>query len=179
MSPDSAKRVRNSKENALTDAEIEGMMSNCQTIEEKFVVPVLIYSGMRVSEFCRMKKDWIDFVSNKIMVPSGKTKAAQRSIPIISPRLEAVLKAWFSMHDDVPYTKSGIWRMVNRVARRAKIEHRVYPHALRATFASLLGHKVTAPTLMYIAGWSQLKTSEIYVKSNEKRALEEANKIEL
>jgi len=174
-----------SKENALTDSEIEGLLNACTTPEDKFVVISLIYSGMRVSEFTHMKKEWIDWQEETINVPpqseswKPKTKTAIRSIPIIHEiRLKEALRGYFAMHDSVKWTRVGVWSKIKRLARKAGIPHKVHPHALRATAATLFAHAgLSAPTVQYILGWSQLKTAEHYVQSSKKRAMEEVKKV--
>lgn len=178
-----------SKENSLTDVEIEKLILNCKSVMEKFVIITLIYSGMRVGELQHMRKTWVNFVENKIVIPleenctccangkwSPKTKAGARSIPITDARLQAVLRGYFAINEEVDYTGVGLWKIVRRVASRAGIEHKVYPHALRATFASIMAHKISSPSLMYVMGWSRIRTAEEYIRPTERRAFEEISK---
>lgn len=174
-----------SKENALTDSEIEKLLNACVTPEDKFIVITLIYSGMRVSEFTHMKKDWIDWQDETINIPaqSGdwkpKTKTAVRSIPISHEiRLREALRSYFAMHDHVKWTRVAVWMRIKKLAGKAGIPHKVHPHSLRATAATLFAHAgLSAPAVQYILGWSQLMTAEHYVQSSKKRAMEEVKRV--
>lgn len=184
-----------SKENALTDKEIEDMFNACKDDKDKLILLVLVYSGLRVSEFAHLRASWVDWQEETINVPAmqncnklccvqragswqPKTKMAVRSVPMKEVRLKEVLRAYFTLNNEVPLTTVAIWYRVKRLAQRANIAHKVYPHALRATAATLFAHKgISAPTLQYIMGWSQLKWAELYVQSSKRRALEEVDKV--
>jgi integrase len=68
--------------------------------------------------------------------------------------------------------------MFKKLALKAHIFRDLYPHALRATAATMLAYeKISAPTLKYIMGWSSLQAAEDYVKSDMHLAHSEIRKI--
>lgn len=60
------------KRNLLTDQEIEDLINACNTAIEKLVIKGLLYTGMRVSEFIHMRRDWIDWDSGFIRIPESQ-----------------------------------------------------------------------------------------------------------
>jgi len=83
----------------------------------------------------------------EVTKPSGvwkpKTFESVRSIPIV-PEAEQILKKFFAKHkkimDIIPSMGAAYYR-IRRIARRARIEHPVFPHAARGTFATLPARK--------------------------------------
>jgi len=169
-----------SKENVLEKHEIEVLLTNCKTEEETFLLTALVYTGMRVSELSHMNKSWIKWQNLQIIIPqhdgewSPKTKQGSRTIPLIEPRLKEVLRAWFTLRENVAMDRSTIWRIVKRVAARSELTKKVYPHALRATFATMLAFMgMSSASIQHILGWAKLTTAESYVQSTGIRAIEE------
>lgn len=60
-----------------------------ETMADAFIL--LLDTGMRPDEACRFEWEWIDWARNLIRIPNGKTRAAERSVPI-SARLHVRLK---------------------------------------------------------------------------------------
>lgn len=164
-------RKGKTKENLLTDQELEKITRACRGFRETFVLTVLLYTGMRVSEFIHMKKSWIDKdrgliripknqpcscnsckreLKNKkgeITKPSGlwkpKTVEAIRPIPIVS-EVQPILEKFFSTHKAVMElvpSRGSAYYDVRKIARRTDVKHLVFPHVMRGTFATLLATK--------------------------------------
>ena len=170
--------VRFSKEDILSKEEVDDLINACKSKKETFVATALVYSGMRAGELENMKETWINWQKDIIKIPKQqgkwkpKTKAAEREIPIIETSLRRVLRDWFLKQDDVGISRVSIFRIIRRVAQRIKIMRKVYPHALRATYASMLAERNISPaTIQAIMGWSKLATAESYVRA--RRAIEE------
>lgn len=190
--------IHKSKEDILSEEEVEEIIKNSKTIIERLVVITLIYTGLRVSEFIHLKKDWIDWQREKIQVPlkipcdckdclkfrkgvwSPKTRTGQRKIPLLDERAKTILRSWFTINDNINLTPSGVWGIVKRVAKRANITHKVYPHALRATAAQIFCQKyrLSAATLQYIMGWKDITIAISYIRPDEQRALEEIDQLQ-
>ena len=66
---------------------------------------------------------------------------------------------------DVVDNRVNTWRLVREVSRRAKISHKVFPHSLRGSFASMLADKgFDAFTIQAVLGWKKIDMAEQYVK---------------
>ena len=171
--------TRSSREDVLEDEEIEALITAAQG-HDRDIITIMIFSGLRAGEIEHMDKSWIKWQHEKIQVPkefngwSPKTKNSPRNIPIIDKRLKEALRAFFYHFEKVPYQRTTIWRKVKKAAIKAKIQHKVYPHALRATFATKLAYLgISASSMQHILGWANLSTSERYIKSTGSRAIEE------
>lgn len=169
-----------SKKDALEEEEIERLLEACKHTDEVFVITSLVYTGMRVSELAHMHRSWIRWQLEVIQIPeewqgwTPKTKQGARAIPLIEARLKEVLRGWFALNEQVAMDRSTIWRMVKRVAERSGISRKVYPHSLRATFATKLAFNgMTEASICAIMGWSSIKTAESYVKISGARAVQE------
>lgn len=77
------------KRNLLTDDEVSRLLSACGSPVEKLVVYVLLYTGMRVSEFIHMKRSWINWDSGFITVPESQPCTLHREC-----RRARVVKDW-------------------------------------------------------------------------------------
>lgn len=159
------------KENLLTDAEAEQLLEACQGFEAVFLVSMLLYTGMRISELIHMRRSWIDWkmgliripkeqscgcvfcerelrnVKGQITKPSGvwrpKTPEAVRPIPIVS-EVEGILREFLSKHEevmDIIPSRGAAYYRLRWIAKRTDIGHQVFPHACRGTFATLLARK--------------------------------------
>ena len=192
------------KRNLLTDREVSKLLNACKSFTEKFVVYVLLYTGMRVSEFIHMKWNWIG--SDFIKIPESqpcrlhwecrrrrivkdwsteenieirntwrvKVPEAARQIPIL-PEVKPVLNQFFKQHkavSEVVPDRVEAWKIVKTVARRAKLNKRIFPHVLRGTFASILaGKDFDALSIQGILGWKSVKTADEYIKISPQRLM--------
>ncbi len=159
------------KENLLTDVEMEQLLVACKGFTDVFLVSMLFYTGMRVSELVHLRREWVDWklgfinvpreqtcgcvfcerelrnVKGVVTKPSGvwrpKTPEAVRPIPIV-PEIEGILREFFTKHKEVIAlipSRGAAYYRLRWIAKRANIKHPVFPHAARGTFATLLARK--------------------------------------
>lgn len=172
------------KDNILTDEEIEMLKLSCKNKAERFLVESLLYTGMRISEFVHMKRDWINFEQKYIKVPekqacscydcrtkkngiwTPKTPSAARIIPIVE-EYEPILFEFFSLHNSVMQvikSRQIAEYMLYRIAKEAGIKKRIFPHALRGTFATILAAKdFNTFEITAVMGWRQSRTADEYI----------------
>jgi len=171
-----------SKADVLEEHELDDLLSKCETNKEKFVVYTLVFTELRADELAQMKPEWIKWQKGVLEVPlqqegwQPKTTAGARTIPIKDNRLLDILRQWSYNYNLKPIKMSRVtvWRTVQKVASRVKIMKKVYPHSLRATYATSLAYKGVSPiTLMHVMGWSDLKIANEYVTSSGARAKQE------
>jgi integrase/recombinase XerD len=189
-----------SRENVLTEEEIEMLKAACKTEEEKLVVYGLLYTGMRISEYIHLNKQWINTKTDPPSIkipyemkcncyeckkahgkkPAGmwraKTKHAERVIPIL-PEVDDILYNYFLKHNSIMETiptRIYAWKIVKEVAKRAKIKHPIFPHCIRATFATIVAKKgFDAIYLQHVMGWKQLSMAQEYVRLSGSAILDE------
>ncbi|WP_226043536.1 site-specific integrase [Natrinema sp. DC36] len=104
-----------------------------------------------------------------------KTSAGSRAVPFdFDVRTQMCIEEFADQYDRFPKSRATVNRRINQAAEEAGLEERVFPHALRATSASLLVlHGVSAHSLMAILGWEDISTARVYISSNEQSAANE------
>ena len=159
------------RENVLSQDEIDGLLEAVDTRLEDFVVRGLLYTGLRVSELVHVRKDWIDLDRWTLTVPESqpckcrdckrvlrnrkgevikpartwkpKTKSGERTIPLV-PEVREILEWFFNEHNavmDVFPYRQYINYTLDDVVDSARIGHPVFPHALRGTFATMMAER--------------------------------------
>ena len=168
--------VRYSKEDALNKNERDDLINACETDKERLVIKGLIYTGMRASEFSHMKESWIDWQREVIHIPreeggwTPKTKAGVREIPMVY-EIKKLFYDYFQKNKSIGMSRVSLFRTVKKVGARLRPFKKVYPHSLRATFASMMAEKgMPSVDIQSIMGWAKLETANSYVRST--RALE-------
>jgi len=90
------------KENLLTDFEADQLKAACKGFKDNLVVTILLYTGMRVSEFIHMRRSWIDWKMGLIRIPKMQKcscKYCERELEIMRGKRKGEI------------TKpSGIWK---------------------------------------------------------------------
>ena len=134
-----------------------------------------------------MQCSWINFQKGHIIIPSKsdqgwtpKRPDSARTIPALkmSSRAWEAVRMYYTAHSTLDITRMTVYRIVQKVASRAQLKKRVYPHSLRATAATKLAYKVHNPLILCdIFGWKQLKMAEYYIRRAGGRAELELDKI--
>ena len=179
-------------DNILTPEEIEKCKEACKTEAEKILFYGLLYTGMRISEFIHLRKEWVEkeFISipetqkcgcyecrkqierkGKIIKPSGywkvKTEAGKRIIFIL-PELKEILESYLNKHNsimEVIPNRVYAWEIIKRISKKAGVKHLVFPHSLRSTYATILASKgFDALRLKNIMGWTKITMAEQYIR---------------
>lgn len=163
-----------SEQHTRSNEEVEALLKECQNLEDRLALELAVYLGMRASEICHLRRDWIK--EGEIRIPKSqpcgcssckgiwwaKSEASVRAIPI--PGLIANdLRAFLELSDGFHLSRQALWQKVRQIGRRAKIKGDVYPHSLRATAATRLASSLTAPELCYTLGWASISMGEHYV----------------
>lgn len=157
----------------LTRREIVRLFDVVENERHKLALELLYSAGLRVGEVVCLRRRDFDFDRFIGWVRQGK---GRRDRPFIIARCLALrLKAYVvaSCSDPASYLFNGrhghmstrtIQEIINRAAKKAKIDKRVHPHALRHSFAThliedgydvaavqpLLGHVNATTTLTYV-----------------------------
>jgi len=150
---------------------------------------LLLDTGLRVGEACRLRIADVDFSQARIVV--RRTKIGDFRIVPLSvvmrkhlrrylQRRARVLGKWDIESEWLFVSESGapmsVWiadESFHRVGEKAGISRRVYPHLLRHTFAtqSLL-NGAPLPAVMRLGGWRRLQTVQRYTYMNDQVAAE-------
>lgn len=161
----------------LTEAEITKLIFNTKNIREKAIISLLAYSGIRNMELCNLRvKDFL-FTENAIRIIKGK--GIKDGVSEISPDCTKILMKYVQEYerkeDDLlfatlrkgnQYKTQDTRKLVHVVAKRAKIEKRVYPHLLRHSMsANMLLRGANIVSLKNQLRHTMLETTLHYVNS--------------
>jgi site-specific recombinase XerD len=160
-----APKIRRKPNDWLREEEDQALLRAEMNRQERIVIFLLRWSGLRVSEACSLLWDDVDFTTGRIRVRESKSDAGLRQIPL-APELETELRAWkkhlvgqkrfaarlpvLITRNRTPMSMTFAWRLVKRVANRAGVRphsgmgdniSEVTPHTLRRTFGSYLLNK--------------------------------------
>ena len=151
-------------ESLLSEEQIVNMINACRSVRDRAIVAVLYDSGCRIGEIRTMRLSSVAFdnYGAKIHV-SGKTGDRSLRLTVSVP----MLAAWVNMHPrrddpgaplwansrDRAMAYSAFQSMVPRIAQRAGIKTRVYPHLFRHSRATFLASYLTEAQLCARFGW--------------------------
>jgi integrase/recombinase XerD len=159
-------------EEMLTEEEIQKIIGCSEHPRDKAFVSVLYESGCRIGELLtlRLKHIHPDRYGAKIIV-SGKT--GMRSVRLIASA--PYLTLWANIHPDKDNPEAPVWLelrkktdsersgidhknasiLLKRLARRAGIRKRIYPHLFRHSRATHLAKQLTEAQMKEHFGWTQ------------------------
>jgi len=164
----------------LTAEELEIVRNVCINIREKAVIEFLYSTGCRVSEVVESKLNDINWNSNSLIVHGKGDKC--RTV-YFSVKCKLYLREYIEnrngdceslfIGERSPYsslTKSGLEKVVKKIALRTKINKKISPHVFRHTFATLaLQRGMDITSIQQILGHEQINTTQIYAKTNTKQ----------
>jgi len=165
-------------EELLTEEEIKAMVDAADNLRDRALISVLYESGCRVGEVLslKVKHVWSNEYGCKALV---KGKTGMRKILLITSA--PYLATWINSHPfkddpDAPLwvemkgeerkglSYSGLSTMLKRVAEKAGIKKRIYPHLFRHSRATELAKHLTESQLKAYMGWVQSsKMAGVYV----------------
>ena len=146
------------------------------------VLLTLANTGLRVGELVALEVADVETGerSGKVRVRLGKgsryrevplnaeVRQALRAYRMVRPQPAGKVESLFISQRGEALTTSGVWRMLNKYARQAGLDH-VSPHVLRHSFASLLlrEQQVDLVTVADLLGHQSVNTTMRYTRSTE------------
>ncbi len=171
----------------LTEAEVTMLIASAKNIREKAIVSLLAYSGIRNKELCNLRVCDANVGDNMLRVLEGKGKK-DRLINIsgdCSRILINYLNTYEKRQDDYlfttlkkdnQYNQSDLRKLIHLLAKRAKLNKRVYPHLLRHSLATnLLKRGANITLIQRQLGHVFIETTMIYLRSYPQRIQNEYN----
>lgn len=159
----------------LTEAEAQRLRETAAADPRAHaMISLLLYTGLRVGELCRLQVSSIDFEERTLRVLSGK--GDKDRLVVASPACMEALRGWLTVRppassDHVFPSKNGrrnvpertVQRLVRRVAKSAGLEKSVTPHMLRHTLATtLLRRGGDIRFIQRILGHASIATTQVY-----------------
>jgi integrase/recombinase XerD len=137
------------------------------------IVYVLLHTGIRVSELCRLNRSDVDFIKNELIVQKNEQ---ERLIPL-STDTRVHLQNYLQSHtskDAIFITNAGD-RITERAVQYMLKKYDVNPNKLRHTFCQkLVDSNIDIEIVSRLAGHRDLNVTKRYVKSKmNKHKLEE------
>lgn len=156
---------------ALTEAQVRSLLKRSSP-QEAAIILVLLDTGLRAAEFCKLNVPDIDLAAGTVTVRQGKG-AKDRQAYLGARSRKALLRYWGEMGlADGPavltqrgrkrLTPNSLNRTLTRVGALAGVD--VSPHALRRTFAVLnLRAGIDVYTLARLMGHESIETLRQYL----------------
>lgn len=178
------------KRKALTMEEVELIRDACNTDREKAMFELMISSGCRAAEISNADINKIKW-DDRTMTVIGKGNK-ERTV-IFSTRAKLFMQSYLNQRINKstylftaskrPYAKLGtrsIERDISDIAQRAGINHSVYPHLCRHTFANISANQnMSLPALQKLMGHSSSDTTQIYYTLDQDTLKSEYKKLAL
>lgn len=171
----------------LTADELERLlaMPNLSTptgLRDRCLLELMVRCGTRVTETCLLHLRDIDWRAGEIRIRSEIAKGGKAATLYMDEPTQALLERWKDTRRHYaarkphlfvairtgsrgePLTRRAVHKMVQRRAVKAGIEHPVWPHQLRHTFATMrLAEGFTITEVQRLMRHSDLRTTAIYL----------------
>ena len=161
--------------NILSKKEILDMINSTNFLKHKLLIELLYSSGIRVGECVNLKLENINLDERITFIKKGKgnkdryTITSRRFIEDLREYLNTRKKPSLFLFDDGYGSHISIRtaeEIVRLAAKRAGIRKRVYPHLLRASFAThLLEEGVSIEKVQKLLGHARIDTTLGYIRT--------------
>lgn len=136
------KRTQTLPTQPLDMPDVNALYRACQNERDRLIVLLLVYSGVRITEFASMTAEDIDWFKGTVVIKHGKGDVARHVSPApeVMGRLHSYLGLmpngyiWRSLRDKKPMSAHQIRKIIYAITDRAGLNH-VHPHRFRSTFA--------------------------------------------
>ncbi len=169
-----------SPQDLITEEEFERMIKACMNSRDRALLSLLYETGARIGEIGSMKIKDVTFDEYGAVVWLPKSKTKRRKLRVVYS--SSFLSAWISDHPLKDDPESPLWikltgrnalkameyadirAQIKKIAKRAGIKKRIYPHLFRHTRATRLLAKVPESIGAKYMGWiNGSKMVSVYV----------------
>ena len=177
------KKPKPSIKDTLTEGEVARILAAAKNNREKAMIAILAYSGVRANELCNLKVQDIDLDNGILKVIDGK--GGKDGVCYISRECCKMINEYLKEYETNPhlfktlqrkarYTTWALRKMVKKVAKKAGISKRVYPHLFRHSLASNLIKKgANIITVQNQLRHEKIDTTMVYIRSFPERIKDE------
>ena len=167
----------------LTEGEVARIIAATKNSREKAIIGLLAYSGLRASELCNLRVNDVDLDNGVVKVIEGK--GGRDGISYIPSECCKMISEYLKEYDTNPhlfktlrmrakYTTWALRKLIKKVARKAGVEKRTYPHLFRHSLATNLVKKgANILTVQKQLRHKNLETTQIYIRSFPERVQDE------
>ena len=151
-------------------------------LRDRCVMELMARCGLRVSECCGLHLRDVDWREGEIRLRAEVAKNGREAVLYMDEPTQRLLERWKDARRQFaagrphlfvcvrgaqrgdPLTRHGVYKMVRRRAAKVGIEHPVWPHMLRHTFATgLLARGFTISEVQRLMRHADLRTTAIYL----------------
>lgn len=156
----------------LNDVEI-GAILNLSLQKDKttaLIIPLAIFTGMRINEITNLQVQHIDLTSYQIKIVQGK--GSKDRFILINYELASKIKSYigdrkagflFVKKNLTPYTKRALQKKIENTFKELSLDKKLSAHSLRHTYATLLLRRgMSLDRIQLLLGHSKRATTEIY-----------------
>lgn len=169
----------------FSDEDVEKLLDNSGTVENRALLEFLLSTGCRVSEVQNVNRDDIDFKSGECTVIGKGNK--ERTVYISEKSMYYIKEYIMSRKDNMEQlfvnnhggrlSKESIRMRLHKIGVAAHVDN-VHPHRCRRTVATNLARKgVPIQYIQQILGHAKLDTTMIYCICDQKNVRNEYNKV--
>jgi integrase/recombinase XerD len=179
----SAPKISRYHPDYLSPADIELIIKTASSFgplekRNRAIIEILYGCGLRLSELINLERGDIEFDADFIRVTGKGNK--QRLVPIgsfaknaltdyldnqVNPTLISPQGIIFSGRGGKRFTRTGLWKIIKQMVKRAGITRRVTPHTFRHSFAThLIEGGADLRVVQELLGHADISTTEIYTK---------------
>jgi len=162
----------------ITYDELNKLLENAENYRDKLIIKFLFYTGVRVSELIKIKKNDIIFEDGFVKVYGKGGK--ERIVPIPKELLNELKNYINKINTEniFPLSSRQVERIIKYIAKKAGISKKVTPHVLRHSLATtLLSKGVDIRYIQEILGHSSLNITQIYTHVVPNQLKEIYNKV--
>ena len=173
----------------LSQQEVVRFLDAVKAAKHRAILTTCYAAGLRISEAIGLTVSAID--SERMVLRIAKGKGQKDRYVMLSPKLLAVLRAWWKVqrprhwlfpgeHPSAPITRSAVQLACRAAARRAGLAKAVTPHSLRHAFAvHLLEAGTDLRTIQLLLGHRSLQTTARYLRVATTKVCSTASPLDL
>lgn len=160
----------------FSQVEIDKLRSACSNKRDRAMIELLLATGVRVSEFCDLRIEDIDFSKKAIRIRHGKgnkerytyfTDLAYEHLVSYLTEYGITSGPLFINKQKKGVAPGGVRHMLNVIAARAGVND-VHPHRFRRTFATGLASRgMDITEIQKLMGHTNINTTMIYVAMDD------------
>lgn len=169
-------KYRKVMKKAFSQEELERLKSACENYRDLALVGFLYSTGCRVSEAISINRESIDFDRHELNVVGKGDK--ERTVYLTEVSVMYLRLYLSGRQDNNPalfigkggrrLTKNGVETALKRIGAKAGVEN-VHPHRFRRTLAtSMIDRGATLQDVQMILGHEDIRTTQVYVYTNQR-----------
>ena len=173
----------------LSPQEVVQFLDAVKPAKHRAILTVCYAAGLRISEAIALTVSAID--SERMVLRITKGKGQKDRYVMLSPKLLAVLRAWWKVQrprhwlfpgerPEAPITRRAVQLACQRASRRARLGKAVTPHSLRHAFSvHLLEAGTDLRTIQLLLGHRSLQTTARYLRVATTKVCSTASPLDL